>query len=142
MQQRIRRNKTGANIHGALLLCATAAGQQSDWKKKTIKDGEVSVRYRFTGHVDQKGKKYNMLGYEAVSWAKTDLERCKEVMMDDPKHMAFMEGTEGVKRVMNLSADEWVTYHFLNSRWPMPDSDLADRQLDSKRPGGHASRDH
>ena len=56
MQQRIRRNKTGANIHGALLLCATAAGQQSDWKKKTTKDGEVSVRYRFTGHVDQKGK--------------------------------------------------------------------------------------
>ena len=83
-----------------------------------------------------------MLEYEAVSWAKTDLERRKGVMMDDTKHMGFMEGTEWVKRVKNLSANEWVTCYFLNSRWPMPDSDLAFRQLDSIRPGGHASRDH
>ena len=83
-----------------------------------------------------------MLEYEAVSWAKTDLERRKGVMMDDTKHMGFMEGTEEVKRVKNLSEDEWVSCYFLNSRWPMPDSDLAFRQLDSKRPGQHASRDH
>lgn len=119
--------KTGTIVLGVLLSCATAAGQQSDWKKKTTKDGEVTVIYRFTEHVDQKGKKYNVLEYEAVTRAKTDLERCREVMMDDPKHMAFMEGTEGVKRVKNLSEDEWVTYYFLNSRWPMPDSDLVTR---------------
>ena len=53
MKQRIHRNKTGAIILGALFLCATAAGQQSDWKKKTTNDGEVSMRYRFTEHVDQ-----------------------------------------------------------------------------------------
>jgi len=124
MHHRRHRNKTGFIILGALLLSAHAAGQQSDWKNKTTKDGKVTVMYRFTEHVDQKGKKYNVLEYEAVTRAETDLERCKEVMMDDPKHMAFMEGTEGVKRVKNLSEEEWVTYYFLNSRWPMPDSDL------------------
>jgi len=65
--------------------------------------------------------------YEAVTSGLATLENCKKVMMDDPKHMEFMEGTEGVKRVMDLPEGEWVTYYFLNSKWPMPDSDVVTR---------------
>ena len=127
MHSRIHRTFAVALVLGALVPGAVAAGQQPGWKEKTTKDGEVTVSYRFTEHEDQNGKKYNELEYEAVTRAETDLERCRKVMMDDSKHMAFMEGTEGVKRVKNLSESEWVTYYFLNSRWPMPDSDLVTR---------------
>ena len=126
---------TGVMILG-LLLSTGARGQQSDWKKETTKDGEVTVNYRFTEHVDQRGKKYNVLEYEAVTRGVADLERCKQVMLDDSKHMAFMEGTEGVKRVKNISEEEWVTYYFLNSRWPMPDSDLVTRYRLEEDPSG------
>lgn len=140
MHKRINRTLTGVIVPGLLLLGAGAAGQQPDWKTKDTKDGEVSVSYRFTEQEDQNGKKFNVLEYEAVTRAETDLERCREVMTDDSKHMKFMEGTEGVKRVKNLSEDEWVTYYFLNSRWPMPDSDLVTRyKLEEDASGKHFS---
>jgi hypothetical protein len=132
----IERVKTGLIVLCILLLNLSIRAQSPDWKKETTKDGKVSVSYNFTEGVDQNGKKYNMLEYEAVTTANASLGKCREVMMDETKHMEFMEGTQDVKRVMDLPGGEWVTYYFLNSRWPMPDSDVITRYRLEEDPSG------
>jgi len=133
MKERV---KAGLTVLCILLLNFNINAQSPDWKKETTKDGKVSVSYTFTESVDQSGKKFNVLEYEAVTTAKANLGKCREVMMDDSKHMEFMEGTQDVKRVMDLPGGEWVTYYFLNSRWPMPDSDIITRYKIEDDPSG------
>ena len=110
-----------------LAMHVSLSAQKADWNRKTTRDGRVQVLYKFTESTDEKGKNFNVLEYEASTTAKVSLERCKAVMMNDPKHMEFMEGTERVRRVRDISDREWITYYFLNSRWPMPDADLVTR---------------
>lgn len=128
--------KTGLVFLSVLLLNSSLWAQKPAWKQETTKDGEVTVTYRFTESVDESGKKYNVLEYEAVTHAVASLENLKDVMMDDTKHMEFMEGTERVKRVRDLPGGEWVTYYFLNSRWPMPDADLITQYKLEEDPAG------
>ena len=119
-----------------LLLNSNIWAQKPGWKQETTKDGEVTVTYRFSKKVDQSGKKYNELEYEAVTIAAASLVSLKEVMMDDAIHMEFMEGTERVKRVCDLPGGEWVTYYYYNSPWPMPDADLITRYKLEEDPEG------
>jgi len=130
------RLKAGLAFVCILLLNLNTSAQSPDWKQETTKDERVTVSYTFTESVDQDGKKFNVLEYEAVTTAKASLGKCREVMMDDSKHMEFMEGTQDVKRVMDLPGGEWVTYYFLNSRWPMPDSDVVTRYKLEDDPAG------
>ena len=123
----IERVKAGLIVLCILLLNVNISAQEPGWKKVATKDGKVTVSYTFTDSIDQSGKKFNVLEYEAVTTARASLGKCRKVLMDDPKHMEFMEGTQDVKRVMDLPGGEWVTYYFLNSRWPMPDSDVITR---------------
>ena len=119
--------KGGTFIRIMLAMHVSLSAQKADWNRKTTRDGRVQVLYKFTESTDEKGKNFNVLEYEASTTAKVSLERCKAVMMNDPKHMEFMEGTERVRRVRDISDREWITYYFLNSRWPMPDADLVTR---------------
>lgn len=119
-----------------LLLSPGIWAQKPGWKQETTKDGRVTVDYRFSESVDQYGEKYNVLEYEAVTNASASLESLKEVMIDDPKHMEFMDGTEGVKRVRDLPGGEWLTYYFYNSPWPMPDADIVTRYKLEENPSG------
>jgi hypothetical protein len=131
-----KRRKAGFGVLFVLVINGCLTAQEPDWKKETTKDGKVTVSYNFTEGVDQEGKKFNMLEYEAVTTAKATLKRCRDVMTDDQKHMAFMEGTQDVKRVRDLPGGEWITYYFLNSRWPMPDTDLITRYKLEEDPSG------
>lgn len=128
--------KEGLTVLCLLVLSVNISAQKPGWKTETTKDGRVSVSYQFSEFADQSGKNFNVLEYEAVTTATASLENCKKVMMDDPKHMKFMEGTEGVKRVRDLPEGEWVTYYFLNSKWPMPDSDVITRYKLEDDPAG------
>jgi hypothetical protein len=110
-----------------LLVNASIIAQTADWKSETTKDGKVTVSYMFSESMDKDGKKYNVLEFVAVTAAPVPLESCRKVLMDDSKHKAFMEGTENTRRIKDLPGGEWVTYYFLNSRWPMPDSDVITR---------------
>lgn len=129
--------KWGSTVLCLLLLNVNISAQKPDWKRETTKDGKVSVAYRFSEFSDQDGKKFNVLEYEAVTIAAASLENCKAVMMDDPRHMEFMEGTQDVKRVEDLPGGEWVTYYFLNSKWPMPDADVITRYKLEDDPAGN-----
>ncbi len=127
---------TGLLLLGLLLLSSNICAQKPGWKKEITKDGRVTVSYKFSEHVDQSGKKYNVLEYEALTAAALKLKSCKAVMMDDSKHMEFMEGTEGTRRIQDISESEWITYYFLNGRWPMPDSDVVTRFVLEEEPAG------
>ena len=109
------------------LLNSSLFAQRADWKKESTKDGRVTVSYSFSESIDENGKKFNVLEYEAITTAEVSLESCKAVMRNDTLHMEFMEGTENVRRITDLPGGEWVTYYFLNSKWPMPDSDVITR---------------
>ncbi len=116
------------------LLNSSLFAQRADWKKESTKDGRVTVSYSFSESIDENGKKFNVLEYEAITTAEVSLESCKAVMRNDTLHMEFMEGTENVRRITDLPGGEWVTYYFLNSKWPMPDSDVITRyKLDEAR---------
>ncbi|MFO7669174.1 MAG: hypothetical protein R6W31_05915 [Bacteroidales bacterium] len=110
-----------------LLVNASIVAQTDGWKSESTKDGKVSVSYMFSESVDKGGKKFNVLEFVAVTTAPVRLESCRKVLLDDSKHKAFMEGTENTRRIKDLPGGEWVTYYFLNSRWPMPDSDVITR---------------
>jgi len=138
MQCKAMRNstKTGLFFLSLLSLNLSIWAQKPGWNQVSTKDGKVTVTYRFSESIDQNGKKYNVLEYEAVTIAAASLEDFKQVMMNDTKHMEFMEGTEQVRRVREISEEEWITYYFLNARWPMPDADLVTRYILEEDPEG------
>ena len=119
--------KTGFFVLCILLLSASVNAQRDDWKQEKTKDGKVLVSYNFLEHKDEKGKKYNMLEFEAVTIAEVSIESCLKVLKDDSRHKDFMEDTEDTERIRDLSEDEWLTYYLLKKHWPMPVSDVVTR---------------
>ena len=110
-----------------LLLGMSAHAQKPGWKQETTKDGKVRVSYYFDEKKDEKGKKYTVLEYEAVTTAPVSMESCLAVLKDVSKHKDFMEDTEYTKRIKDLSENEWLSYYRLKKRWPMPEADVVTR---------------
>jgi hypothetical protein len=120
-------------IHaGLIVLCALSfhtelLAQKEGWKEEKTKDGKVLVVYNFLEKEDEKGKKFNVLEYEARTTGKVNLEDCLAVLEDDSRHKDFMEDTEYTERIRKLSDNEWLSYYRLKKRWPMPVSDVVTR---------------
>lgn len=108
-------------------LNSNLSAQKDGWKTETTKDGKVLVSYNFLEKKDDKGKKYNVLEYEAKTTGRVSLESCLAVLKDDSRHVDFMEDTKRTERIKNLSEDEWLSYYLLKKRWPMPVSDVVTR---------------
>ena len=119
--------KTGLIVLCSLLLNVSAHAQRDGWKQDKTKDGKVLVSYNFVEHKDEKGKKYNVLEFEAVTTAEVSMESCLKVLKDDSKHKDFMDDAEHTERIRDLSEDEWLTYYLLKKHWPMPVSDVVTR---------------
>ena len=110
-----------------LLLSSSVNAQRDGWKQDETKDGKVQVSYNFLEHKDEKGKKYNVLEFEAVTIAEVSIESCLKVLKDDSRHKDFMEDAEHTERIRDLSEDEWLSYYLLKKHWPMPVSDVVTR---------------
>jgi hypothetical protein len=119
--------KTGIAILCALLLSPDIKAQKEAWKQDMTKDGKVLVSYNFLEKIDEDGKKFNVLEFEAVTRAAVSVESCLAVLQDDSRHKEFMEDAEHTMRIKDLSEDEWLSYYKLKSRWPMPDTDVVTR---------------
>jgi hypothetical protein len=132
---KIRRIK-GFAVLAILWINSDIIAQGEGWEKEITKDGRVEVSYIFTEGVDEKGKKYNVLEYVASTKASVSLESCRAVLECDSLHMAFMDGTEHVRRIADLPGGEWVTYYFYNSPWPMPDADVITRYRPEEETSG------
>ena len=119
--------KAGLIVLCTLLLSSSVNAQREGWKQDETKDGKVLVSYNFLEHKDEKGKKYNVLEYEAVTTAVVSMESCLKVLKDDSRHKEFMEDAEHTERIRDLSEDEWLTYYLLKKHWPMPVTDVVTR---------------
>jgi hypothetical protein len=101
--------------------------QKEGWKQDQTRDGKVHVSYHFLEKKDEKGKKYNVLEYEAKTTGRVSLESCLAVLKNDSKHKDFMEDTKQTKRIRDIAEDEWLSYYLLKKRWPMPVTDVVTR---------------
>ena len=119
--------KAGLVLLCMLLLSVSVHAQREGWKQDQTKDGKVRVSYNFLEHKDEKGKKYNVLEFEAVTTGEVSMESCLKVLKDDSRHKDFMEDAEHTERIRDLSEDEWLTYYLLKKHWPMPVSDVVTR---------------
>ena len=119
--------KAGLIVLFTLILSVGVNAQREGWKQDKTKDGKVLVSYNFLEHKDEKGKKYNVLEFEAVTTAEVSMESCLKVLKDDSKHKDFMEDAKHSERIRDLSEDEWLTYYLLKKHWPMPVSDMVTR---------------
>ena len=119
--------KTGLIVLCSLLLNASVHAQRDGWKQDKTKDGKVLVSYNFAEHTDEKGKKYNVLEFEAVTSAEVSMESCLKVLKDDSRHQDFMDDADHTERIRDLSEDEWLSYYLLKKHWPMPVSDVVTR---------------
>lgn len=119
--------KTVLIVLCSLLFSIQAHAQRDGWKQEKTKDGKVLVSYNFAEHKDDKGKKFNVLEFEAVTVAVVNMESCLKVLKADSRHQDFMEDAEHTERIRDLSEDEWLSYYLLKKRWPMPVSDVVTR---------------
>ena len=119
--------KTGFIVLCAFYLSTAVHAQREGWKQDKTKDGKVLVSYNLKEHRDEKGKKYNVLEFEAVTSGEVNIENCLLVLKDDSKHKDFMDDAEDTERIRDLSEDEWLTYYLLKKRWPMPVADVVTR---------------
>ena len=119
--------KAGIAILCALMLSPDINAQREDWKQDKTKDGKVLVYYNFLEKIDENGKKFNVLEFEAVTTSAVSVESCLAVLKDDSRHKDFMEDTEHTERIKDLSEDEWLSYYKLKKRWPMPETDVVTR---------------
>ena len=110
-----------------LLLSSSMFAQKEGWKQDRTKDGKVLVSYNLKEHWDEKGKKYNVLEFEAVTSEKVSIESCLKILKDDSRHKDFMADAEHTERIRDLSDNEWLTYYLLKKRWPMPVADVVTR---------------
>ena len=111
----------------ALLASSKIFAQKEGWKQDKTRDGKVEVSYHFLEKKDDKGRKYNVLEYEARTTGKVSLESCLAVLKDDSRHKDFMEDAEHSERIKDLSEEEWLSYYRLKKRWPMPVADIVTR---------------
>ncbi len=121
------RVKTGLIVLCSLLLNLNVNAQREGWKQDKTKDGKVLVSYNFAEHTDEKGKKFNVLEFEAVTSGEVSMESCLKVLKDDSRHKDFMDDAKDTERIRDLSEDEWLTYYLLKKHWPMPVSDVVTR---------------
>lgn len=107
-----------------IVLTHLAAGQlNNNWITEVTKDGSISVTYTIREHINSDGNKTQLLEYRVISKANLKLDHCLEVMKNDANHYQFMDNTTVSRRIKNLSENEWLSYYYIDTPWPLPDSD-------------------
>lgn len=116
------------------LLFRVVAQPDLNWVTEVSKDESISVSYAIHEHINDSGDKIQMLEYKVIATANSSVESCVAVMKDDANHYLFMDNTTVSKRIKDISATEWLTYYFIDTPWPVPNSDCITRYtiLDEK----------
>jgi len=126
--------KAGIAVLCVLLWSPDIKAQKEGWKQDKTRDGKVLVYYNFLEKIDENGKKFNVLEFEAVTIVAVNAESCLAVLKDDSRHKDFMEDAEHTERIKDLSEDEWLSYYKLKKRWPMPETDVVTRYKLERKP--------
>jgi hypothetical protein len=99
------------------------AGQGDDWKKQTSKNGKIEVLSNFYEEIDQEGNSYQIIEYIVSTTTNLTLDKCTKMMNNVSLHKYFYKDTEESRVLETLSDSTWIVYYYIDSSWPLPDSD-------------------
>jgi len=98
--------------------------QSAEWKTEHSKDGRVEVNYLIKSEKKQMGDKVQVVEYESTMLSQAvELEQCITLMKNVDLHKDFLQDTEQSYKIKDLEEDVWSVYYFINSIWPLPDTD-------------------
>jgi len=110
----------------ALGLSAPAFAQAEGWTTRTVDDGKITVSYKVSTRLDDKGQEVPWIQYRATSTAAMTLESALALMRDPSRHHEFT-GDRTSARVAVISADECIIHSHYSAPWPFPDNDRVTR---------------
>lgn len=99
------------------------SAQYEDWNKQTSKDGKVVVLSNFSEEKDEDGNEVQIMEYIATTTADLTLDQCIKMMSNVSLQKDFYKDTEECIVLDTLSDNEWIIYYYIDSSWPLPDSD-------------------
>lgn len=110
-----------------LFLNNSTYSQETEWIKKTSKDGSIEVKYRIYKANNEQGEDAQVIEYEASTTRELPLENCISMMKDVSKHKDFSDDTEESYKINDLSETECLIYYFIDAPWPMPNADCVSK---------------
>lgn len=96
---------------------------QEGFIKELSDDGTVEVLYKISE--GENGEQ--LVEYYATIIADVTLAQCDSVMKNAAFHKQYLQYTEESKKVRDLSSGEVLLYYYLDSPWPLPNSDIVVR---------------
>jgi len=109
---------------GCFCVYLSSLAQTDNWLTEYSKDKRVEVKYLIKNEKDSAGKKVQIVEYESSMLSKeVSLEQCIELMKNVALHKDFLQDTEQSYKIEDLSEDTWSVYYYINSIWPLPDTD-------------------
>lgn len=98
--------------------------QLDNWQTEYSKDKRVEVKYLIKNEKNDAGKKVQIVEYESsMISAEVSIAQCIDLMKNVDLHKDFLQDTEQSYKIEDLSEDAWSVYYYINSIWPLPDTD-------------------
>ena len=101
---------------------------QSSWITRTLDDGKITVRYKFTEKIDEEGKEMVLIEDMTTTVAELEYEKCIAFMKDIERHKEFT-GDYISKNVKKVSDTEWIVYYYSRNPWPVANTDCVARMV-------------
>jgi hypothetical protein len=119
---RARGRRVICGLAFAALGAAALVAESGEWKIALLDKGEISVRYRISERVTERGAKVPMIEDVATTIADVSLCDCVALMKDVSKHKDFM-GDFSSEAIKAISDTECIVYCYSKNPWPVGDSD-------------------
>jgi len=115
---------------GCFLVNVFLFAQAVDWKTKYSKDRRVEVNYLINSIKNEEDDKVQIVEYESTMLSKSvSMQQCIDLMKDVDLHKDFLQDTEQSYKIKDLSEDVWSVYYYINSIWPLPDTDCVSKVI-------------
>ncbi len=109
---------------GCFCVHMSIQAQTDNWKTERSKDGRVEVNSLIKTVENSAGDKVQIVEYESTMISEAvNLPQCIALMKNVALHKDFLQDTEQSYKIKDLSEDTWSVYYYINSIWPLPDTD-------------------
>ncbi|MCL3779017.1 hypothetical protein EMN47_01320 [Prolixibacteraceae bacterium JC049] len=123
-----------------LLLAVLVLGlqaQERNWKVETSKDGSVVVKSDIVNDADIDGKKGKVIHYIVEKTGGATLVQMEQFLRDSKNYKNIWENTKESKELKRITNNEWISYLFFKTPWPMANNDCVHRMyFESKGENG------
>lgn len=101
----------------------TIQAQDSEWDKEFSKDGKIEVLSKISKENDKDGNNIQIIEYKVSTVVDLDLSKCVSAVSNIENHKDFYSDTQISKKIKDISDSESLVYFFIDSQWPLPNSD-------------------